>query len=74
VERKEFLEESDGFLKRINLNQRVSADHPLRGIKLRVDQMLAKLSSLFGWSRLIPRSVQPRRELPESWPIRSPSL
>jgi len=35
------------FLTTINLNQRVPADHPLRGIKMRVDQMLAKLSPLF---------------------------
>lgn len=35
------------FLTTINLNQRVPADHPLRGIKTRVDQVLAKLSPLF---------------------------
>jgi transposase len=35
------------FLTTINLNQRVPADHPLRGIKERVDQVLAKLSPLF---------------------------
>src|SRR5271157_3105634 len=35
------------FLTTINLNQRVPADHPLRGIKMRVDQVLAKLSPLF---------------------------
>lgn len=35
------------FLTIINLNQRVPADHPLRGIKERVDQVLAKLSPLF---------------------------
>jgi transposase len=35
------------FLTTINLNQRVPADHPLRGIKRRVDQVLAKLSPLF---------------------------
>jgi transposase len=35
------------FLATINLNQRVPADHPLRGIKTRVDQVLAKLSPLF---------------------------
>ena len=35
------------FLTTINLNQRVPADHPLRGIKGRVDQVLAKLSPLF---------------------------
>ena len=35
------------FLSTINLNQRVPADHPLRGIKARVDKILAKLSPLF---------------------------
>src|SRR5271170_6679429 len=35
------------FLTTINLNQRVPADHPLRGIKERVDKVLAKLSPLF---------------------------
>ena len=35
------------FLTTINLNQRVPADHPLRGIKARVDKILAKLSPLF---------------------------
>ena len=35
------------FLTTINLNQRVPADHPLRGIKTRVDKVLAKLSPLF---------------------------
>jgi len=35
------------FLTTINLNQRVPADHPLRGIKTHVDQVMAKLSPLF---------------------------
>lgn len=35
------------FLTTINLNQRVPGDHPLRGIKRHVDQVLAKLSPLF---------------------------
>jgi hypothetical protein len=35
------------FLTTINLNQRVPADHRLRGIKTRVDQVLGKLSPLF---------------------------
>jgi len=35
------------FLTTINLNQRVPADHPLRGIKARVDKVLVKLSPLF---------------------------
>jgi transposase len=35
------------FLTTINLNQRVPADHPLRGIKGRVDKVLATLSPLF---------------------------
>ena len=35
------------FLTTINLNQRVPADHPLRGIKARVDKILANLSLLF---------------------------
>ena len=35
------------FLTIINLNQRVPADHPLRGVKDRVDQVLGKLSLLF---------------------------
>ena len=35
------------FLTTINLNQRVPADHPLRGIKGRMDKVLAKLSPLF---------------------------
>lgn len=35
------------FLTILNLNQRVPADHPLRGVKTRVDQVLAKLSPLF---------------------------
>src|SRR5258706_1805794 len=35
------------FLTTINLNQRVPADHPLRGIKARVDKVLGQLSPLF---------------------------
>jgi transposase len=35
------------FLTTINLNQRVPAEHPLRGIKQRVDKVLVKLSPLF---------------------------
>jgi transposase len=35
------------FLTTINLNQRVPAQHPLRGIKERVDKVLLKLSPLF---------------------------
>jgi transposase len=35
------------FLTTINLNQRVPAEHPLRGIKARVDQVLVRLSPLF---------------------------
>src|ERR1700742_1115787 len=35
------------FLTTINLNQRVPSDHPLRGIKQRVDKVLAKLSPEF---------------------------
>jgi transposase len=35
------------FLTTINLNQRVPADHPLRGIKERVDKVMVKLSPLF---------------------------
>jgi transposase len=35
------------FLTTINLNQRVPVEHPLRGIKERVDKVLAKLSPLF---------------------------
>lgn len=35
------------FLTTINLNQRVPADHPLRGIKAEVDRVLKKLSPLF---------------------------
>jgi transposase len=35
------------FLTVINLNQRVPAEHPLRGIKTRVDAVLARLSPLF---------------------------
>src|SRR6266853_4067243 len=35
------------FLTILNLNQRVPADHPLRGIKERVDKVLVKLSPLF---------------------------
>jgi len=35
------------FLSVVNLNQRVPADHPLRGIKARVDLVLKKLSPLF---------------------------
>jgi transposase len=35
------------FLTTINLNQRVPADHPLRGIKARVDKVVTKLSPLF---------------------------
>jgi transposase len=35
------------FLTTINLSQRVPEDHPLRGIKARVDKILAKLSPLF---------------------------
>jgi transposase len=35
------------FLTTINLNQRVPADHPLRGIKARADKVLVRLSPLF---------------------------
>ena len=35
------------FLTIVNLNQRVPADHPLRGIKQRVEQVLSRLSPLF---------------------------
>jgi transposase len=35
------------FLTIVNLNQRVPADHPLRGIKERVGQVLSRLSPLF---------------------------
>lgn len=35
------------FLTVMSLNERVPADHPLRGIKERVDQVLARLSGLF---------------------------
>ncbi len=35
------------FLTIVNLNERVPADHPLRGIKQRVDKVLAGLSPLF---------------------------
>jgi transposase len=35
------------FLTTLNLNQRVPADPPLRGIKVRVDQILMRLSPLF---------------------------
>jgi transposase len=35
------------FLTVMNLNQRVPANHPLRGIKARVDKVLTKLSPLF---------------------------
>src|SRR2546423_13913000 len=35
------------FFTTINLNQRVPMDHPLRGIKARVDKIMAKLSPLF---------------------------
>jgi hypothetical protein len=35
------------FLTVLNLNQRVPADHPLRGIKERADKVLARLSPLF---------------------------
>jgi transposase len=35
------------FLTVLDLNQRVPADHPLRGIKQRADQTLQKLSSFF---------------------------
>ena len=35
------------FLTIVNLNQRVPADHPLRGIKARADLVLKKLSPLF---------------------------
>jgi transposase len=35
------------FLTIINLNQRVPAEHPLRGIKARMDEVLSKLSPLF---------------------------
>ena len=35
------------FLTTINLNQRVPASHPLRGIKAQADQVLKKLSPLF---------------------------
>jgi transposase len=35
------------FLTVLNLNQRIPADHPLRGIKARVDGVLKRLSPLF---------------------------
>jgi transposase len=53
------------FLTTINLNQRVPADHPLRGIKTRVDKILTKLSPLFDelYSKEGRRSIPPEQLL-----------
>ena len=57
------------FLSTINLNQRVPADHPLRGIKARVDKILAKLSPLFDqlYLRLLRIDGDQLRE--KSWKV-----
>lgn len=53
------------FFTTINLNQRVPEDHPLRGIKARVDKVLAKLSPLFDelYSREGRPSIPPEQLL-----------
>jgi transposase len=55
------------FLTTINPNQRVPAEHPLRGIKERVDQVLAKLSPLF--AELY--AAEGRPSIPAEQPLKS---
>src|SRR5580698_10483679 len=69
------------FLTVINLNQRVPADHPLRGIKERVDKVLAKLSPLFdklyakeGRPSIPPEQLLKSRVLMALYSVRSERL
>jgi len=69
------------FLTTINLNQRVPSDHPLRGIKQRVDQVLAKLSPLFdelyareGRPSIPPEQLLKSRVLMALYSVRSERL
>lgn len=69
------------FLTTINLHQRVPEDHPLRAIKARVDQVLAKLSPLFdelysrdGRPSIPPEQLLKRRLLIALYSVRSERL
>ena len=69
------------FLTIINLNQRVPAEHPLRGIKARMDQVLAKLSPLFdqlyateGRPSIPPEQLLKSRVLMALYSVRSERL
>src|SRR6267142_580959 len=69
------------FLTVVNLNQRVPAKHPLRGIKERVDAVLQKLSPLFnqlyaeiGRSSIPPEQLLKARVLTALYSVRSERL
>ncbi len=69
------------FLTVIGLNQRVPADHPLRGIKERVDQVLRKLSPVFdvlytegGRPSIPPEQLLKSRILMAPYSVRSERL
>jgi len=69
------------FLTTINLNQRVPADHPLRGIKERMDKVLVKLSPLFdelyaneGRPSIPPEQLLKSRVLMALYSVRSERL
>ncbi len=56
------------FLTTINLKQRMPAEHPLRGIKQRVDRILVKLSPLFNELYATKRRPSiPPEQLLKSW-------
>ena len=69
------------FLTTINLNQRVPADHPLRGIKERMDRILVNLSPLFdelyadeGRPSIPPEQLLKSRVLMALYSVRSERL
>src|SRR5712664_702070 len=69
------------FLTILNLNRRVPADHPLRGIKERVDKVLVKLSPLFdalyaaeGRPSIPPEQLLKARVLTALYSVRSERL
>ncbi len=69
------------FLTVLNLQQRIPSDHPLRGIKQRVDAVLAKLSGLFdqlyakeGRPSIPPEQLLKSRVLMALYSVRSERL
>src|SRR5580692_11970682 len=69
------------FLTVLNLHQRIPADHPLRGIKQRVDAVLAQLSGLFdklyakeGRPSIPPEQLLKSRVLMALYSVRSERL